>query len=165
MAEVKGSGNCTGQKDRKERGEEHERDSVFASWNTDILHPLLFINPYLQPACKYNKRIQPGHKFYRFLLNTWTGIALPLDGVRLAVSGLEKIPSGKNFLVVGNQRSNFDPINTWYVLRKYPIANIFKEENFQIPFFGRINEGYPTFDWGLSGRHTKPDRGTPFALP
>lgn len=77
-------------------------------------------------------------KFYRSLLNLWTGIALFFGRIEIETSGFEKLPLNSNFLVVGNHRSNFDPIITWYVLRKHPIAFISKEENFHVPFFGRI---------------------------
>lgn len=85
-----------------------------------------------------HKEYRKDSKFYRFLLNTWTGIGLYLVRVKVVTSGLENIPSDCNFLVVGNHRSNFDPIITWYVLRKHPIAFVSKEENFHVPFFGRI---------------------------
>ncbi|MBR4277063.1 MAG: 1-acyl-sn-glycerol-3-phosphate acyltransferase, partial [Lachnospiraceae bacterium] len=41
-------------------------------------------------------------------------------------------------LLVQNHRSKFDPILTWYVLRKYDLAFLSKEENMHIPIFGRI---------------------------
>ena len=41
-------------------------------------------------------------------------------------------------MFVGNHRSNFDPIIEWLVLKPWDIAFISKDENFKIPFFGRI---------------------------
>lgn len=41
-------------------------------------------------------------------------------------------------LFVSNHRSNFDPIITWYALKKWKIAFVSKPENFKVPFFGRI---------------------------
>lgn len=83
---------------------------------------------------EYNKE----SGLYRFLLNTWTAIVLPFIRIKVETSGFENIPSNGNFLVVENHRSNFDPIITWYILRKFHIAFISKEENFHVPIFGRI---------------------------
>lgn len=89
-------------------------------------------------AVDTNKEYCKDSKLYRFLLNTWTGIVFPFTRIKLVTLGLENIPSDCNFLLVGNHRSNFDPIITWYILRKYPIAFVSKEENFHVPIFGRI---------------------------
>jgi len=75
--------------------------------------------------------------FYRWLLMSATGITVHLLRIRVRVSGAENLPDGR-FLLVSNHRSNFDPILTWYVFRKHPMAFISKEENFHIPAFGRI---------------------------
>lgn len=78
-------------------------------------------------------------RFYRRLLNACTAAALAIMRIRVRVSGMEKIPRGtRKILFVGNHRSNFDPIVTWYVLRDWDPAFLSKEENFHIPIFGRI---------------------------
>lgn len=78
-------------------------------------------------------------RFYRRLLNVCTAIAVPLMRIRVHVEGMEKIPRGtRKILFVGNHRSNFDPIVTWYALRDWDIAFLSKEENFRIPIFGRV---------------------------
>jgi len=84
-----------------------------------------------------NKIYTEDSKFFRGLLNLWTSFALKIMGIRVKIEGLEKIPKGR-FLLVQNHRSNFDPIITWYLLRKSPISFISKKENFNIPLFGRI---------------------------
>lgn len=76
-------------------------------------------------------------RFYRWLLNGATAFAVWLLGIHVHCRGLEKLPKGR-FLLVGNHRSNFDPILTWYALKKYDLAFLSKEENFRIPIFGRI---------------------------
>ena len=76
-------------------------------------------------------------RFYRWLLNGATALSLWLLDIYVHTRGLEKLPEGR-FLVVGNHRSNFDPIVTWYALKKYDLAFLSKEENFRIPIFGRI---------------------------
>lgn len=77
-------------------------------------------------------------RYYRWLLNSATGLLLFFGRIKVKISGEEKIPSDSRFLFVSNHRSKFDPIISWYILRKYDIAFISKPENFDIPAFGRI---------------------------
>ena len=51
---------------------------------------------------------------------------------------MEKLPKNTRFLLVGNHRSNFDPILTWQVFKEYDLAYISKPSLFRIPIFGRI---------------------------
>lgn len=90
----------------------------------------LFINP--------KKEYKKDSKLYRFLLNTASGIALWIMRVKVRISGIEMLPKGEKLLFVGNHRSNFDPIITWYMLRNWNISYISKTGNFKIPIFGRI---------------------------
>ena len=76
-------------------------------------------------------------KFYRWLLNSSTGIAMKILRVKIHTTGFEKIPDGR-FLLVCNHRSNFDPIISWYAFRKYQPAFISKPENFNVFLYGRI---------------------------
>ena len=57
--------------------------------------------------------------------------------VHTTVEGRELLPEGR-FLLVGNHKSNFDPIVTWIALRKCGLAYISKPENFNIPLLGRL---------------------------
>jgi len=76
-------------------------------------------------------------RYFRRLLNSATGIMIFLLRIKVKLTGMEKLPEG-NFLLVSNHRSNFDPILTWYALRKRKLAFVSKAENFRIPVFGRI---------------------------
>ena len=76
--------------------------------------------------------------FYRRVLLHATALAMRLLRIRVHVTGLEKIPADSPVLVVGNHRSNFDPIITWHVLKTMRLSFISKPENFHIPIFGRI---------------------------
>ena len=76
-------------------------------------------------------------RYFRFLLNSSTGLAVKLIRIKLKVTGTEKLPDGR-FLLVSNHRSKFDPILSWYAFRKYDLAFISKYENFEVPIFGRI---------------------------
>lgn len=76
--------------------------------------------------------------FYRFLLVSACTFVLKLLRVRVQVSGLERLGEGERPLFVCNHCSNFDPIITLCVLRRWQPAFISKAENFRLPFFGRI---------------------------
>ena len=90
----------------------------------------LLVNP--------EKEYEKNSPFYRFLLDSATAAAMKLLRIRVYVSGMEKIPEDTKVLFVSNHRSNFDPIITWYALKKWKIAFVSKPSNFKIPFFGRI---------------------------
>ncbi len=90
----------------------------------------LFVNP--------KKNYGRDSRLYRFLLNTASVIGLWVMRVKVHVTGTEKLPKGEKLLFVGNHRSNFDPIITWYALREWKISFISKSSNFKIPIFGRI---------------------------
>lgn len=77
-------------------------------------------------------------RLYRWLLNAASGIALGVMRVKVHVTGIEKLSKGEKLLFVGNHRSNFDPIITWYKLRDWNISYISKAGNFKIPIFGSI---------------------------
>ena len=77
-------------------------------------------------------------KYYRWLLYSGTWICNVGCRLKYDVTGMEKVPKDQRFLIVGNHRSNFDPIVTWWIFRKYDLAYISKESNFKIPWFGRI---------------------------
>ena len=90
----------------------------------------LFVNP--------KKEYKKDSKLYRFLLNAASGIGLWVMRVKVHVNGVEKLPKGQKLLFVGNHRSNFDPIITWYMFRDWNISFISKAGNFKIPIFGRL---------------------------
>ena len=78
-------------------------------------------------------------RFYRALLNGATAIAVKIMRIHLHRTGVEKIPADtKRILFVGNHRSRFDPILSWYLLKHWQIAFVSKPSNFKIPVFGRF---------------------------
>ena len=96
---------------------------------------LLFVSGlFIDTTKEYNTN----SRYYRFLLNFSTAVAMVLLRIHTKVTGAEKIPEGQRFLLVSNHRSNFDPLITWHKLRKYDLAFISKPENFNVPFFGKI---------------------------
>lgn len=83
------------------------------------------------------REYESNSRYYRFLLDSATAFWLWAIGVRIHVTGKDKLPKGR-FLLVSNHRSNFDPIVTWRVFAHENLAFISKEKNFHIPWFGRI---------------------------
>ena len=75
--------------------------------------------------------------FYQRVVHFAMGWITALSGIKMHVSGLEKMPEGR-FLLVGNHRSNYDPIVTGWVLRNYGLAFISKPENLRIPIVGGL---------------------------
>lgn len=90
----------------------------------------LFVNPKKEYAKK--------SPFYRRLLNVDTWFAMKVLRIKIEVAGAEKTPRNERFVLVGNHRSNYDPIVTWLVFQKYDLAFVSKADNFKIPIFGRI---------------------------
>ena len=95
----------------------------------------LFINGLL--FVRMDKEYDRDSKYFRFLLNNSTAIAVWLLRIHINVTGKEKLPEGR-FLLVCNHRSKFDPILTWHVFAKENLSFISKPENFKIPVYGRI---------------------------
>ena len=95
---------------------------------------LLISSLFVNPKGEYTQN----SRFYRWLLHTASGAAIKLLGIRVHVTGMEKVPSDTRFLLVSNHRSNYDPILTWQVFKDYDLAFVSKPENFKIPMFGRI---------------------------
>ena len=96
---------------------------------------LLFVSGlFIDPDKEYNTN----SKYYRFLLNFSTAVAMWLIRIKIRVSGTEHLPKEGRFLLVSNHRSNFDPLITWHALKDFDLAFISKPENFKIPFFGKI---------------------------
>ena len=68
-------------------------------------------------------------------------IVCTVAGIRPHLSGLEKIPADKRFLLVCNHRSGHDPMFMLDTLPKYDLAFISKPSNMEIPVIGRIAYG------------------------
>lgn len=75
-------------------------------------------------------------KFYFRVLNSAAACSFVLGRLRIRLEGAEKVPWDQRFLLVSNHCSNYDPIITWYLLRKNNMAFVSKGENFKVPLFG-----------------------------
>ncbi len=91
----------------------------------------LFVNP--------KKEYENHSRFYRTLLNGATALAMKILRIRIHPSNVAMVEQDtKNLLFVSNHRSNFDPIITWHVFKKWQPAFVSKAANFKIPIFGRF---------------------------
>ena len=63
---------------------------------------------------------------------------MSLFGVKMKVTGLDKVPNDTTFVVVHNHLSNMDPIILNTVLKKYDLTFMAKKSLSKIPFFGKI---------------------------
>ncbi len=103
-----------------------------------IILPFVFLTAVTLPI-NPNKEYETESAFYRSLLTVLSVILFKIIRVKFVVTGEDKIPKTGRFLLVGNHRSNFDPITSWTLLRKRSnISFVSKKENFKIPWFGRI---------------------------
>lgn len=79
-----------------------------------------------------NKPCERISKFHKFLTDYTVEAVLTVARVKVEISGIEKIPTDRRFLLVSNHRSNFDPLICIANLRKYGLAFVSKPENFKI---------------------------------
>ena len=80
------------------------------------------------------------YPFYRKLLTLSIDPLLTLGGVQVKLVGADRLPEG-GFLLVGNHRSDFDPITAMYALRDRGLTFVTKKENIDIPVGGRLIAG------------------------
>ncbi len=91
-------------------------------------------------ALKNKGKMKKPNEFCRFLAESFCRIFIDLGAVRVHVTGEDKLPKDKRFLLVCNHRSGYDPMVCMTALRKYKISFISKPENMNIPFAGPILE-------------------------
>ena len=96
---------------------------------------IVFIPAIFVDRSKPQETISP---FFHFFVPGITELLCRFGGLRIQVEGLENVPTDRNFLLVGNHRSNYDPIIALYVLRKFKLSFVSKPENFKIPFINNI---------------------------
>ena len=118
-----------------------------------ILCPMIFLGAFLgllllhalvlAAASLFADKKDPNPKFFPFfrkLLTVSIGPLLTLGAVKVELVGADKLPSG-GFLLVGNHRSDFDPIAAMYALRQWGLTFVTKKENIDIPVGGRLIAG------------------------
>ena len=103
-----------------------------------LLHVLV-----LAAASLFVNKKDPDPKFfpfYRKLLTLSIGPLLQIGRIRVELVGAEKLPQS-GFLLVGNHRSDFDPITAMWALRRWGLTFVTKKENVDIPVGGRLIVG------------------------
>ena len=117
----------------------------FAGWAVLWQLPLLFIGCFLGlvllfllvlvVSCLFvdpKKLVEKPSPYFRFLLNQFSRLAFDLGGVRVHVTGLEKVPRKGRFLLISNHLFAFDPIVFYYAMPWAELAFISKTENFSL---------------------------------
>ena len=68
-------------------------------------------------------------------------ILITMTGIRPHLSGLEKIPLDRRFLLICNHRSGYDPMFMLGTLYKYNLGFVSKPSNIRIPVIGHMAVG------------------------
>ena len=87
---------------------------------------------------KKNKEYTTPSAFYNWAFVLWYRYMMITGRLKVHVTGYEKVPFGKRFLLVSNHCSKFDNFIQCAVLKKTQIAYVSKPENFKIPIGGRF---------------------------
>jgi len=122
-------------------------DNVFAGIGLFVLYFLMFyllcfllhvfvfaIGGYTIDVNNLPKTIHTWYRWYGF--ETLLVFMKSLH-IRIHFHGMEMMPEGEPYLLVGNHRSIFDPMIGLAYLKKYNLAYVSKQENLKIPFVGR----------------------------
>lgn len=84
----------------------------------------------------------------RWIIYEICKFVITVCGIKLFVTGKEIIPQGKTLVFVGNHYANWDIIIMMYILKKYKISFVFKEEIDHWPYvgaWGRSIGGMPVY--------------------
>lgn len=87
---------------------------------------------------KKEKTVKHYNKTYRKIFVLYTRMLLSLFGIKLHVTGFEKIPTDTTFVLTHNHLSNLDPIILNVYLRKFPLTFMAKKSISKVPWFGLI---------------------------
>lgn len=88
------------------------------------------------------KPVKNPKKFYRVMFNLVNEFLIFWAGIKIEVSGKEKIDQSKKYLFVLNHKSNFDTMILAHVFKKMPIIFLSKPQNFKIPIAGGFIHKY-----------------------
>ncbi|MBR4870129.1 MAG: 1-acyl-sn-glycerol-3-phosphate acyltransferase [Oscillospiraceae bacterium] len=108
-----------------------------------LLHLLVLVIAAL--SLDLEKPFYERSKAYRRFVEVSLRAIAPLCGVRMHVTGFDKLPTDRRYFFTCNHRSNFDPLLTLALLsKKQETVFVSKAENNKIPFFGSLMSGYGT---------------------
>jgi len=108
---------------------------AFAAYNVLYYIYLIIISLFVNQAKPLTKQLG---LYRRTCVNVGVLVCF-YAGIRVHVSGKEKLPGNERFLMVCNHRSLFDPISVLSSLGEYNISFVSKESNMKIPALGNIS--------------------------
>lgn len=76
--------------------------------------------------------------YFRFLLNQFSVVALTFAGVHVHITGLEKVPRDRRFMLVSNHRLFIDPLVYYSAMPWADLAFIAKKEAFSIQVVSQV---------------------------
>ena len=85
-----------------------------------------------------SKAIDRQSAFARAMCVVTAWIATTIMGVKMHMTGEDKLPKSGRFVFVCNHRSGFDPLSVIRYLRKYNISFISKPSNMELPLIGNV---------------------------
>ncbi len=92
-----------------------------------------FLTAWLLPDKTPSPRRYGVYHWFIVRLLSWV---LRLLCIRVTLSGSERLPTDRPFLLVSNHLSNFDPLVTLAAFKKWSLGFVSKPENFRIPVIG-----------------------------
>lgn len=75
-----------------------------------------------------NKPVKHSSKAFRYIIEQFLLIAVPLLGVKIHATGFSQVPTDSRFLLVSNHLHDFDPAIFMYCLPKSELAFVGKKE-------------------------------------
>jgi len=93
---------------------------------------------FISMTINIKKEYTKTNRFYNWVFVLWYRYMMVAARLKLHVTGYEKVPFDKRFLLVSNHRSKFDNFVQCAVLKKTQIAYVSKPENFKIPMGRRF---------------------------
>ena len=117
--------------------------AMLACWSVTLLAAWVLFVWLLSLTVDLSRPEREDHPAYRRIALSIVGVLCRFGRLRIRTKGMERLPAGR-FLLVGNHRSNYDPIATLWALRRrgVDVAFITKPENMRIPlvrFIHKIN--------------------------
>lgn len=104
------------------------------SWQLLLWIFWIFVNLSINKKKEYTET----SRFYNWTFVLWYRYMMIAGRLRVHVTGYDKVPFNKRFLLVSNHCSKFDNFVQCAILRKTQMAYVSKPENFKIPIGGRF---------------------------
>ena len=99
---------------------------------------VIFLFVLTELTVKLDEPQEKPSKFWLVQYNALAEAVCTVCNLRIHVTGLEKIPTDRRFLLVCNHRSLFDPLVKVPVLKDFDLIYVSKASNFKIPIAGKM---------------------------